>query len=331
VRAFLAGFGRAPRRLSVTPLPCWWANLVLLLEADGERLVLRRYGITPPNEVLWELALLRHLGRHGFPTIAPLPRADGAPHGVFDGLPAVLYPYVEGHDGCDPSLDPLQAMAETAATIARLHTLTRDLVLPHPRERSGSDSRRLVDQFLGYVAQRGIAPHERALAALVEDTARQREAFQGRLMARESDLPRGIVHHDAHCRNVLFRGGRLVALIDFDDACPSFLAADLAVLLGSWALRDDPSGERLPLDPGRAARIVGVYEGASPLTGAERELLPDFLLHYLLGDGLVDVQIRLEEGIAAEEAVAGCALYQRFRRFAAGPGWRDAVRRALEV
>jgi Ser/Thr protein kinase RdoA (MazF antagonist) len=142
------------------------------------------------------------------------------------------------------------------------------------------------------------------------------------------------VHHDAHCRNVLFHGGRLVALIDFDDACPSYLAADLAVLLGSWALRDDPGGERLPqslpLDPARAARIVGVYEEARPLTAAERELLPDFLLLYLLGDGLVDVQARLEEGIAAEEAVAGCALYQRFRRFASGSGWRDAVRRALE-
>jgi homoserine kinase type II len=331
VQHFLAGFGRAPRRLSVTPLPCWWCNLVLLLDADGERLVLRRYGITPPEEVLWELALLRHLGRHGFPTIAPLTRGDGAPHGAFGGLPAVLYPYVEGHDGCAPALDPRRAMAETAATIARLHSLTRDLVLPHPRERSGSDSRRLVDRFLRFVRQRGIAPGEHALAALAEDTARQREAFGRRLAAREVDLPRGIVHHDAHCRNVLFRSGQLVALIDFDDACPSFLAADLAVLLGSWALVGGPDGDGLPLDPGRAAHVLRAYEGVRPLTRAERELLPDFLLLYLLGDGLVDVQTRLEQGFPAEEAVAGCALYHRFRRFAAAPDWRAATRRALEA
>ena len=77
VRHFLTAYGRTPARLEVTKLQSWWFNLVLRVEADDEILVLRRYGLTPPDEVRWELALLAHLRAHDFPTIEPLPRLDG--------------------------------------------------------------------------------------------------------------------------------------------------------------------------------------------------------------------------------------------------------------
>ena len=76
----------------------WWFNVVLRVEADGELLVLRRYGVTPPAEVRWELAVLDHLQQDGFPTIAPLLRKDIADDclGAFLGKPAILYPFVDG-------------------------------------------------------------------------------------------------------------------------------------------------------------------------------------------------------------------------------------------
>src|SRR5262249_50643409 len=138
VGAFLAGYGRRPRRLAVEALPCWWYNLVLRVEADGETLVLRRYGLPPPEAVRWELALLRRLRAARSPTIAPLARPDGAPYGLFAGKPAILYPFIPGHDGCADALDRESAMLQTAAAIGRLHRLTAGLTLPHPRVRSGS-------------------------------------------------------------------------------------------------------------------------------------------------------------------------------------------------
>ena len=327
--AFLAGYGRRPRRLTVEALPCWWFNLVLRVAADGETYVLRRYGITPPDEILWELALLRHLHAGGFPTIAPLARPDGAPYGLFAGKPAILYPYIPGHSGCEASLDRAAAMTQTAATVGRLHRLTEGLTLPHPRVQSGSDSQRLLDGFGAAVARRGVAPDEPALAGLVAAAAAGRE-FGARLaaVAAAGGLPAGVVHHDAHCANVLFRDGRLVALIDFDDACPGPLVADAAVLLGSWAI--DPQTDALV--PEHARRLLDAYESQRRLSEAERDVLPDFLALYLLGDAVAGLQDTLAEvapGAAAEAAVREEVQYRRYRRCTAGPDWRDGLRRAM--
>ena len=73
----------------------------------------------------WELALLRHLGRRRFPTIAPLTRSDGAPHGAFGGMPAVLYPYVAGTTAAPPRSTRAARWRRRATTIGRLHSLTR--------------------------------------------------------------------------------------------------------------------------------------------------------------------------------------------------------------
>jgi homoserine kinase type II len=298
----------------------WWWNLVLLVEADGERLILRRYGVTPPEEVRWELALLDHLLAHGFPTIAPQRRADGGKLSAFGGKPAILYPYVEGHNGCR-GVDRLHAMTQTAALVARMHDLTRDLVLPHPRVQSGSDSRRTLDQLLRFVEQRGIAADEDELRELVGDAERQLEAFAGRLAPYEDALPRGIVHHDAHCNNVLFREGRLVALIDFDDACPGYLVSDLAVMVYNWTGDSRTGG----LVEARARQLIRTYERHRRLTAPERELLPDLVLLFTLSDTAADVQSKLEQGVPAKVAIAECRSYPWFRHRAADPRWRTAL------
>ena len=74
VRALLAVYGLAPKVLLAEQLDSWWLNLVLRVQADGEDLVLRRYGVTPPEEVQWELAVLEYLATHDFPTYSPLLR-----------------------------------------------------------------------------------------------------------------------------------------------------------------------------------------------------------------------------------------------------------------
>ena len=81
--------------------------------------MLRRYDSTAPEEVPWEIALLRHLAARGFPTPPPLPRAGGGLLGTFGGRPAALFPFVAGrHPSWDDSAAPIAA----AEAIAELHT-----------------------------------------------------------------------------------------------------------------------------------------------------------------------------------------------------------------
>jgi Ser/Thr protein kinase RdoA (MazF antagonist) len=344
VRAFLAEYGLAPERVAAQQMVGWWWNLVLRIDADGETLVLRRWGATPPEEVRWEVALMQHLVERGFPTISSLPRVDGAPCGVFEGRPAFLYRYLEGtcvpwsdqkrvemeesarqrHEQA-PWLDLDTAMAGVATTIAWLHDLTEGLVLPYPRERSGTDTRRTLRKFLDFVAQRGVAPEERALADVVGRTQEMCDAFEARLAPRESELRRGIVHHDAHFGNSLFLDGRFAALIDFDDACPGYLMADLAVLLGSWGMDRAADG----LLPERAALLVREYERRRPLRPAEREMLPDFLAMYLLGDAAQFIGDSLAAGEPSDKAISEDRQFNRFLCLTSSPDWRERMQRSI--
>lgn len=336
VRAFLAGYGRAPERLAVEQLRSWWCNTVLRVDADGEQLVLRRYGLTPPEEVRWELALLLHLGAHAFPTITPLAhgRSGGADAtdaylAEFLGAPAILYPYIEGDNACGGRVQPERAIPQTAAVVARLHELTAGLIVPHPRVQSGTDSRRLLREFRAYAAQRDASTPEPALDDLLLWAERMERDLTSRIAPyadRPSELPRGIVHHDAHCANVLFRDDRLVALIDFDDACEGFLISDLAALVANWSAS---WGGRAALDPERALLVVREYERRRPLTSVERDLLPDFVAAFVLADATASIRVRLAQGAHGDTAVNESQTYQRFLHQAGDPARMGELRRML--
>ena len=328
VRSLLSTYGRTPTCLAVTKLEGWWFNLILRLDADDETLVLRRYGVTPPDEVLWELALLAHLRAHEFPTIAPLKRADNHYLSEFQGKPAILYPYVEGHNACADRVEPALAIAQTAATIARLHDLTENLTLPHPRVRSGTDTRRTVRELLKLTTRRGIAPHETALRDFVERVIRTLNHVEALIAQYAPILRRGVVHHDAHCANVLFHEDRFVALIDFDDACEGYLIADLAVMIAGWA---GQFGGSAPLDPDRAALVVREYERDRPLTQTERDLLPDFVVLFLGADMSAHVKEQLEQGADGNEAVNTWNGYRRYLHHSQNDEWRHAFQRALQA
>jgi homoserine kinase type II len=303
----------------------WWCNTVLRVDADGEQLVLRRYGVTPPEEVRWELWILDHLRTHGFPVVAPLQQEPAGNAVVkFHGKPAILYPFVEGCRGCE--LDSSLALALTAETVARLHTLTEGVTVPHPRVRSGTEARRMIQGLLDLTAERGVAAHERALRDMLERTQRALGEFEMRIAPYAQGLRRGVVHHDAHCANVLFRDDHIVALIDFDDAYDGYLVADPAAMIAQWGASSSRSDE---LDLDRAVEVVRAYEKHRPLTDAERDLLPDFLLLFLLSDGAEHVRGWLERGTDGNTAVTECLIYQGYLRLARDASWFAALRSEL--
>ena len=326
VRALLALYGLAPKVLLAEQLDSWWFNLVLRVQADGQDLVLRRYGVTPPEEVQWELAVLEYLATHDFPIYSPLLRSDGTGSRVADfrGKPAIVYPYVAGQQACD--LDWSFAIAETARVIERLHALTAGLTVPFPRSRSGTEERRVIRELIGLTARRGIARHESALGDFIEQAQRSVRAFEERIAPHLSALPTGVVHHDAGCKNVLFDNNRLVALIDFDDACEGFLVADVAVMIANWAY-DPTASTKLDLD--KAVNVVGEYERHRELTAAERGILPDSLLLFLIADAAGYIHGQLEQGIDGNVAVNECRVYRQYLDHANDDTWFVSLREEL--
>jgi len=80
-------------------------------------------------------------------------------------------------------------------------------------------------------------------------------------------LPKGAIHGDLFCNNVLFADGRVAGIIDFGFAATDFFAYDLAITVNDWCRVG--TGEAA-LDEARVQALIGAYDEWRPLTDDER-------------------------------------------------------------
>ena len=89
-------------------------------------------------------------------------------------------------------------------------------------------------------------------------------------------MPRGAIHGDLFCDNVLFVGDRVSGIIDFGFAATDFLAYDLAITVNDWCIVKD-GADTGALVPELVAALVGAYDAVRPLTADERAQWPALL------------------------------------------------------
>jgi homoserine kinase type II len=87
-------------------------------------------------------------------------------------------------------------------------------------------------------------------------------------------MPRGAIHGDLFCDNVLFEGERVSGIIDFGFAATDFLAYDLAITVNDWCIAKPDSGA---LVAELVTALVGAYDAVRPLTPDERAQWPALL------------------------------------------------------
>jgi homoserine kinase type II len=89
-------------------------------------------------------------------------------------------------------------------------------------------------------------------------------------------LPRGAIHGDLFCDNVLFERGRVSGIIDFGFAATDFLAYDLAITVNDWCIVRD-GADQGALVPELVGALTGAYQAVRPLTQDERAQWPALL------------------------------------------------------
>ena len=82
-------------------------------------------------------------------------------------------------------------------------------------------------------------------------------------------LPKGAIHGDLFCDNVLFSDTRVSGIIDFGFAATDFLAYDLAIAVNDWCIARE-GAQRGGLVPELVAAMAGAYDAVRPLTADER-------------------------------------------------------------
>lgn len=310
MQQFLTGYGFSGPAARATVLEGGCDNLNLLLVIGDEQLVLRRYRFTRADEIAWELELIRFLAEHGFPTPPVLTRMDGGLAGSFLGGTTALFRYLPGEESDPRSKDHA---VQTAVMIADLHLVTQGLEFRHPRRRT--DFQRLAD--LEAIASRLDSP---GLAEMAAEAVAFRDSFIARLAAGPA-IPWGIVHHDPNPGNVLVdREGKVVALLDFDEAHSSHLLTDVAGTIRYWATR--PEG--FSLDTEWAALQAAAYHTRRPLSAWEWSLLPDFLEFIYLADAAEYVTGALRSD-PTRPAVEECWSYRRYRALREEEAWRERI------
>jgi homoserine kinase type II len=241
---------------TLEPIASGIENTNYFVTTDRGRYVLTLYERLPAAELPFYLNLMAHLARAGVAVPAPIPDRTGALFSLLNGKPASLVERVEGA----PVEHPLPGhCAQVGGTLARLHLASQSYRARLTNRRGPAWWRQ---------AARAVRPHlDAAQAALLDAEIRFQTGF-GR-----GTLPRGAIHGDLFCDNVLFADDRVAGIIDFGFAATDFFAYDLAITVNDWCVTE-PAGR---LDPALLDAMVGAYDALRPLTQDEREAWPALL------------------------------------------------------
>ena len=209
-------------------------------------------------DVAWEAQLVTALAAGGVTTPAPVRARDGRPYAPLGAKWVSVFPWRAGHHLAADEITA-DVAGEFGAALAALHRAGLDVPASW-RRRSIYDHAHLVAR-LERVAGSRDPELSRAISVLDDELGRAGDAAA--IRARASH---GIIHGDLFRDNVLWEGGRLVAILDFEQASGGSLAYDLAVCLNDWCWTGAPR-----LDLARA--LLAGYQRVRPLTDGDREAL----------------------------------------------------------
>jgi Ser/Thr protein kinase RdoA (MazF antagonist) len=268
--AVATAFGIDTRGAVATPLHGGYSNRTVRIDARAGRFVVRRYGSLHVSRaaIAFEHAVAAHAAARMREVVAPLRDGTGrsivtAPDG---GLAAVL-PYIDGETG----RRDLASARAAAGVLARFHRTMRDFHVA-----GGMRSTRFLgalsvlrERFTRFAADPQTARKVDWNALVVAATA-----AAARVAPRAALLPHVVAHGDPNPGNVVFAGGHVRGLIDFDFAHETERVYDVGTLLDEFGRANDDA----PLDLALIGPLIAAYADAAPLAPAERELVPEAML-----------------------------------------------------
>ena len=245
--------------MELAPIAAGIENTNYFVTTSRGRFVLTLYERLPAQELPFYLNLLAHLARAGVECPAPVPDRTGAHFSVLNGKPAGLVTRLDGSPIAAPDAAHCAAVG---AALGRLHVASATYRTRLSNRRGPGwwrQAARAVRPFLD-------ADQNVLLAAELK--------FQTGF--GKGKLPRGAIHGDLFCDNVLFVGDAVSGIIDFGFAATDFLAYDLAITVNDWCIVRDGEG-RGSLVPELVDALAGAYHAARPLTDDEWAQWPALL------------------------------------------------------
>jgi homoserine kinase type II len=238
----------------VTALDAGSVNSNFRLRAsDGQVLFGRIYEEQDQAGAQTEQRLLIELAQAGIPTTLPLLPAAGESLPEHQGKPFALFHWVSGRDLC-LGLVTTEKARILGRALAAVHQASVHLTrLPA--------SRFSVPQLL-----ERLEFIDSSTSRFTEAVQLIRQKLQYYAARVEPQINQGLVHGDLFPDNVLWKGDKIAALLDFESASWGPFGYDLMVCLLAWCYRDTFVIET-------AQALVEGYLEKRPLGSEEREQL----------------------------------------------------------
>jgi homoserine kinase type II len=270
------------------------SNFELALEGGG-RVFLRIYEEQSAASAAGEARLLDHLSAQSVPTPRPLALGDepGSFIAEHAGKPVAVFPWASGEALCQARVTP-DAARQVGQALGHVHAAGASFA-GAPRSRFGAAQ--LFERIRGLATR----PLEAELAARVEHLAARLERFADRDPERAPGA--GLVHGDLFRDNVLWEGGSITALLDFESASRESRPFDLMVTILAWCFTDT-------LDPTLARALAEGYMSARPLPEDEASRLYD-------EGGFAALRFSITRITDFELRPKGSGVYKDYRRFLA--------------
>ncbi len=234
------------------PIASGIENTNYFVTTQRGRFVLTLYERLPAEELPFYLNFMAHVARAGVEVPAPTADRTGALFSVLNGKPAGLVARVEGSAIQRPEVVHCAAVG---AALARLH-LASASYRPRLANRRGPKWWRQ--------AARAVRPYlDTGQNALLDAELEHVSGYAG------CKLPKGAIHGDLFCDNVLFVGETVSGIIDFGFAATDYYVYDLAITVNDWCvIHEGP--EQGAVVPQLVDALLRAYHSVRPLHGEER-------------------------------------------------------------
>ncbi|MGH7917357.1 MAG: homoserine kinase, partial [Candidatus Binataceae bacterium] len=249
-------FGRVG---NVVGVPEGSVNSNYLLETGKGKFLLRVDEVKSESEVRREIDLLTFLRKHSFPCPHPMQDRTGRFYRDFENKCVSLFRYYDGRVLSVARLRPTQ-LETIGRALGELHVIGKGY-------KKGIDNRfsfeRIADLYL--TVRTRLPNYFRKTMRTLEDEIDYLTRYL------EGKLPKGIIHGDLFADNVLFRGEKLTAVLDFEAACRGKFIFDIATCVNALCFIDGTYS----LD--RFRYLLRGYETVRTLSLAEWDAFPNEL------------------------------------------------------
>src|ERR1700676_4072616 len=214
------------RVTSAAGIPEGSVNTNYVLETAKGKFLLRVDEVKGENELKREIDLLSFLRKHAFPCPHPMQDRMGRFYRNFNNRCVSLFKYQEGKVLAPARMKPSQ-LETIGHALGDLHVIGKAY-------KKGIDNRfsfeRIADLYL--TVRNRLPNYFRKITRTLEDEIENLTAFS------EGKRTKGIIHGDLFPDNLLFRGEKLTAVLDFEAACRGKFIFDIATAVNALCFVD---------------------------------------------------------------------------------------------